>query len=224
MNLGMYAIRIIRWALPKIVLMENVPGMLDPIVRAKHDEMVAAMEKDYYLIYDTLNPAGWGCCQARDRLWWIAIRRDQLILPTFPLPTVSKENYYTLTQACPHILGTKRTGERKKKDQWGNITKVPYPYIPGDRPVRTIPKNGGIYFDYAGEGLHKPKIPDLRTVFDVPQDFLLLGSARQQAERLGNAVIPTMARVLVEHILDHVRTKQAEQLAGLHENGVINVA
>jgi site-specific DNA-cytosine methylase len=223
-NLGMYAIRILRWALPQIILMENVPGMLEPVVKAKHDEMIATIEKDYYIIYDVLNPADWGTCQARNRLWWIAIRRDLGIIPSFPLPTVAKENYYTLSEACPHILGTKRTGNHKTKDLFGNTVRAPYPYIPGNRPVAVIPKNGGIDFDYVEDGLQKPRIPDLRTVFDVPKDFLLLGTYRQQAERLGNAVIPTMARVLVEHILAHVRTKQAEQLMELPGSGTMNVA
>lgn len=69
-------VRLINELEPSFILMENVPGMSKGIGKEIFSNVVAKLEENYYIQYNTLNAADYGVPQIRKRLVLHGIRKD----------------------------------------------------------------------------------------------------------------------------------------------------
>lgn len=69
-------LRIIKELEPSFILMENVPGMVKGVGKEIFKDVVRELEKQYFIVYDTLNAADYGVPQLRKRLVLQGIRKD----------------------------------------------------------------------------------------------------------------------------------------------------
>ena len=99
-------IRFVNTIQPKAFLMENVRGLLSSdggkIKRAIQEEFIRI---GYNVISDVLCAADFGVPQMRNRVFFLGIRKDLEIQPSFPMPTNTKENYVTVGDAINDLLG-----------------------------------------------------------------------------------------------------------------------
>ena len=91
---------------PKVFLMENVKGLLS----SDGGRTKEAIENEYRAIgYNVLSrvlcAADYGVPQLRNRVFFLGVRNDLLIAPTFPEKSRTKETYATVGDAIIDLLG-----------------------------------------------------------------------------------------------------------------------
>lgn len=91
---------------PKVFLMENVKGLLS----SDGGRTKEAIENEYRAIgYSVLSKvlcaADYGVPQLRNRVFFLGVRNDLLIEPSFPAVTHTKDNYATVGDAINDLLG-----------------------------------------------------------------------------------------------------------------------
>lgn len=121
---------------PKAFLMENVRGLLS----SDGGKIKAAIENEFREIgYDVkssvLCAADYGVPQLRNRIFFLGIRKDLLITPTFPLATHKKEDYATVGNAICDLIG--------KENDFPNHIPMNHNKTVVER-IKCIPEGGGI--------------------------------------------------------------------------------
>lgn len=91
---------------PKVFLMENVRGLLS----SNGGKTKTAIEEEfrrvgYSVVSRVLCAADYGVPQMRNRVFFLGIRNDIDIIPTFPDKTHTKETYATVGDAINDLLG-----------------------------------------------------------------------------------------------------------------------
>lgn len=91
---------------PKVFLMENVRGLLS----SDGGKTKIAIEEEfrrlgYSVVSRVLCAADYGVPQMRNRVFFLGIRNDVNITPTFPVATHTKETYTTVGDAINDLLG-----------------------------------------------------------------------------------------------------------------------
>lgn len=91
---------------PKVFLMENVRGLLS----SDGGKIKQAIESEFQSVgysvkSKVLCAADYGVPQIRNRVFFIGIRNDLNLAPSFPAPAVSKENYATVGDAICDLIG-----------------------------------------------------------------------------------------------------------------------
>lgn len=99
-------IRFVRLIQPKAFLMENVRGLLS----SDGGKIKAAIEEEYKRLgYRTISKvlcaADYGVPQVRNRVFFLGIREDLKIAPSFPVPTCTKESRATVGDAINDLMG-----------------------------------------------------------------------------------------------------------------------
>jgi len=99
-------IRFVEVIKPKVFLMENVKGLLSSdggkIKRAIENEF---NNIGYNVISSVLCAADYGVPQLRNRVFFLGVRNDLNIDPTFPMPIVKKDEYKTVGDAINDLVG-----------------------------------------------------------------------------------------------------------------------
>lgn len=124
-------IRLLKGLMPKVFIAENVKGMT--IGKAK--QMLGSFEMDlfdsqdetilhklmncgYVLRYQIMNAADYGTPQNRQRVFFVGVRKDLNIIPTFP----AKLGYqYSVLDALPHLVGTRPLTRNGGWDGWKDL-------------------------------------------------------------------------------------------------------
>lgn len=189
---------------PKVVVMENVPGLRSMLGGKVEEKIINDFEKIGYKINVTvLNSADYYTPQTRKRVIFIGNRINKINY--HPKPILSEENYITTKEAISDLIKhkndplfnhvpTKHSDEMKKKllavkegeslyknysDSWKKC--------PWDKPSCTVKENHGAV------NIH-PKLPRVLTVRELarlqsfPDDFIFQGSKKWQLTQIGNAV------------------------------------
>ena len=183
-------IRLIRGLQPKVVIIENVPGMVQGIMQEDWLHKAQVLSNLGYIVrWKILDSSHYGVPQARKRVFVIGIRRDLGIIPSFPKPDL--DHIVTFTEAIGKdgFLTTQYGGKVHS----------------GDELCCTITKNRNVMF-YGDEGIYKPDIDDVKVLCGFPRDYKLIKPETAQWARLGNAVMPpvmeAIARQIRETVLD----------------------
>ncbi len=137
-GLVLYYSKIVKYFLPKLIVFENVPGILNSKHRKYFDTFLKEIRKlGYEYIYGTLNAADFGVPQIRKRVIVIATRLKNITL-SLPEPTTVKK-YKTVREAFkglpPLKAGEecKRIPNHKAPRHTDRIMKI----------IKRIPKDGG---------------------------------------------------------------------------------
>lgn len=136
-------IRFVEVIQPKFFLMENVRGLLSSDGGKTKEAIEAEFDSiGYKVLSKVLCAADFGVPQIRNRIFFLGVRNDIDILPTFPEPQFSKNEYATVGDAINDLVG--------KENQ-----------IPNHVPMKhNSTVEGRIKCIREGEGIPKEGLPD----------------------------------------------------------------
>jgi DNA (cytosine-5)-methyltransferase 1 len=208
--------RLARELKPKVLVMENVPGLVTGKMKLVFAAMMRELkEAGYNVEARVLNAMYYGVPQSRRRVIFIGTRKDLNIRPSHPSGTERVIPFAEAVRGLPldttaSMKGLalelwKRTrpgrsfSDHHPKGHWFNAIKV----HPG-KPSPTITKT--IYLGQAGIFHYRyPRmltIPEVKRVASFPDEFQTPGSFTEQWARIGNAVPPLFMEKIAIHIRD----------------------
>ncbi len=217
-NLFTEYVRLARSLKPKVLVMENVPGLVSGKMKLLFVEMLRELKASGYdVTARVLNAMYFGVPQSRRRVIFIGTRKDLKTQPTHPvgtdrvipfaeavrgLPVETKSNIKGLAL---EIWKKTRPGrpfsDNHPKGHWFNSIKVN-----PRRPAPTITKT--IFFGQAGIYHYQyPRllsIPELKRVSSFPDEFIIHGKFSEQWARIGNAVPPLFMEKIARHIRETI--------------------
>lgn len=178
--------RLIKELQPKVFVMENVSGMIKGTMKGLFVEITKEMKKlNYNVKVKMLNAKYYNVPQTRERIFWIGIRKDLNIEPSFPEPNLK-------TISIKDVL--KKDGYIEYRNNYSkgkvNLTKSSF-----DKPCLTITKT--MSWNVYPEMFNKD---ELKLLSSFPKDFNFTGTFEQQWARIGNAVMPNQMKAIAEHI------------------------
>ena len=189
---------------PKVVVMENVPGLRSMLNGKVEEKIINDFEKIGYKINVTiLNAADYYTPQTRRRVIFIGNRIGKENL--HPNPILTPDKYITTKEAISDLVNRKpdplfnhvptthseemqkklmnvKEGESLYKNYSDSWKKCPW-----EKPSCTVKENHG------GVNIH-PKLPRVLTAREMarlqsfPDDFVFQGSKKWQLTQIGNAV------------------------------------
>lgn len=205
-------IRCVAFINPKVVVMENVAGMLsmedkdgEKILLKIIDDLI---QMDYFVSYRKLNAAEFGIPQNRERIFIIAVK-----LSLFPIPTFEKKTTMEAIQDLPehehwingHILfdTTPETLEKIKKLKSGEKLYSTFNFgrqrLRPDKPSRTVPTNP-IFIHPEYDRFLTPR--EMARLQSFPDDFTFCGTKTDMATMIGNAVPPRLSQKIASTICE----------------------
>ncbi len=217
-NLFTEYVRLARELKPKVLVMENVPGLVTGKMKLIFVQMLKELKAAGYRVEArVLNAMYFGVPQKRWRVIFIGTRKDLKIAPTHP---IGKDRVVPFSEAIrglaveteSNIRGLaleiwKRTrpgrpfSDHHPKGHWFNSIKV----HPG-KPSPTITKT--IFFGQAGIYHYRyPRlltIPELKRVSSFPDEFRIDGKFEEQWARIGNAVPPLFMEKIARHVRETI--------------------
>lgn len=105
--------RPIRELKPKVVLAENVQGLLNHNKGNTLKKIVTTLQKEGYSVtHQLLNAVDFGVPQKRKRLIMIAVLGNTII-PAIPIPKIAKKNIRDALLGCPKSEGTGYSSRKK---------------------------------------------------------------------------------------------------------------
>jgi len=196
---------------PKIIVMENVKGLLSMLDGKVIERIVKDVQAlGYKIDYKVLIAADYGVPQLRERVIFIAnrINKDNI----FPTPIINKKNYITVAESITNLsnkpenktlshIFSKHSPEMVKK-----ISKVAqgdslYGYsdafkrVFSNKPSPTVKENhGGVFLHPILNRVMTPR--ELARLQSFPDNFLFKGTKSAILKQLGNAVPPLMAKAI----------------------------
>lgn len=205
-------IRILKGIKPKIFVAENVAGLSRGKAKTFFTDILSLLELSGYNVdYRLLNASNYGVPQNRLRLFIIGVRKDIDKQPIFPAPL---PYIYSLREALEDLdnyiepetdisrfaIGREYDNITTKSDKYFNLVK---PNL--DKPCNTLTATHSS--PSAASVVHptekrKFSILECKRISSFPDDFILTGNYRQQAERIGRAVPPLLTYHISKTIKD----------------------
>jgi len=214
-------VRLIRGLQPRVLVMENVSGMVKGKMKLTFAECLRELkESGYRVAARLLNAKYFGVPQARERLIFIGVRNDLGIEPTHPAPfsrLITAREAIADAVNDPAELEMLRAAS-KKYASWTDWHRIP----PGqsrqsalglsgfncikvdpDRPSNTVRKSDGQL------GMHglmhwaekrRFSVPEFKRLCGFPEPFQFTGGYAEAVARMGNCVPPPLARAIGQHI------------------------
>lgn len=220
--------RLVDGVQPKTFVAENVSGLVKGTAKGYFLEILAALKAagPGYRVSAKLLDAQWlGVPQGRQRIIFCGVRSDLGLEPVHPRPLPYR---YTLREA---LAGCSKEGFREglspRMTLWWKHTKPGRTLDEGhaiaepgatsgmtktrlawDKVPPTVLARGGGTTDYYHPDVpYSFTIPEIRRICSFPDDFVLLGTFKQQWERMGRAVPPLMMREIAAAVRDGVLSK-----------------
>ena len=215
-------VRLIKGLQSKVFVMENVSGMIKGGYKGKFNEILQTLKDTGYNVKVKLMNAMWyEVPQSRERVFFIGIRNDLNIEPSFPKPlktfitfleaTDGTENY--TDRELPETL--LKIG-RLQPQVWSSIPSI-YKKIKGNlagsfstkwalnnKPLGTIPKS-----EISLTGIIHPNrerylnLDELKACGSYPKDYKFT-DRKNGCERIGNSVMPKQMYHIAKHIKETV--------------------
>jgi len=203
---------------PRVFVMENVSGMMKGGYKGKFNEILLHLKSLGYNVKVKLMNAMWyEVPQSRERVFFIGVRNDLNIEPSFPEPL---KTFITFKEAVKGIINNELPPK---------LSKCFIPFVPLLKEGQCVSDVGGKGFQTAriynnkvcptitkiiggiGFGTHiHPfenrvlSISELKRVCSFPDDYALIGEYKEQKARLGNAVMPKMMYHIAKNIKDNI--------------------
>lgn len=213
-------VRLLEGFMPKVFVMENVPGMVVGKMKVVFAQILQALKgAGYWVSARVLDSQYFGVPQRRKRMIFIGVRKDLGVKPSHPgalsrpisvgraVADLPQDDSRTLTEQAYHYWLKLRPGQQfskaHPKGHWFNGTKID-PKRPAPTVTKTVLPTGG------GGGLYHWKyprilnIPEVKRISSFPDDFILRGDFKDQWARLGNSVPPNLMRAIASHIRDEI--------------------
>ena len=218
-SLFMEYVKYLNYFNPKAFIMENVMGILsmkNSLNIKVIDIIMEELNKNYNCIICKLYASDFEVPQNRRRVIIIGVRKDLNIVPTEPIPILTKENRIPVsTILLPKedvdvknylseraLNGIKAKKERAKKNGNGFGAQ----FLKMDKPSYTIParywKDGyDALVAYSDTEVRRLTILELKRIQSFSDDYVLVGNKKEQIMQIGNAVASRFAYHLGKHII-----------------------
>lgn len=210
-------VRLIEGLQPKVFVMENVSGMIKGGYKGKFNEILYILKNIGYNVKVKLMNAMWyEVPQSRERVFFIGVRNDLKIEPSFPKPlnkiiTVKEAIYDLENRDIPEINHKRhyRALDSKSVINWAKtkhgdpvLGQSLYKLNP-NKPCNTIKKSSEL-FHYSENRILT--IREVARLSSFPDNYMFIGN--QGWERIGNAVMPKMMYHIAKHIKENILTKK----------------
>jgi DNA (cytosine-5)-methyltransferase 1 len=209
-------IRFLKAIQPKVFIAENVTGLIKGVSKGYFNIILKGLkESGYYVEVRVINSAYLGVPQRRERLFFVGIRNDLMkyryLGKLHPSPInhfISlKEAFETLEYDNNEIK--KLIEETKKYSFYKALLELDYkknifnlrkadPELPAYTLLANIDKSQKCLKHWENRPF---TIPELKRIQSLPDDYILIGSYRKQAERIGRMVPPLVSKALLENLL-----------------------
>tara|TARA_R100000808_G_scaffold3776_2_gene12966 strand:+ start:6325 stop:7377 length:1053 start_codon:yes stop_codon:yes gene_type:complete len=210
-------IRLINQIKPKVFVAENVMGLVKGKAKGYFKDIMKGMKASGYQVQAKGLDASWlGVPQARQRVFFMGVRNDLNIQPTYPRPLPYQ---MVLKDILPNIKNNEgikdairyfapayvreyhKIKQGKKSDKYITFRRSHF-----DKPCLTVMATHSSGPAHPIEPRHFT-INELKQICSFPEDFKLIGRWSQQFERLGRSVPPFMAKAIAETIQKEVLDK-----------------
>lgn len=215
--------RLVREVQPKTFVAENVSGLVKGTAKGYFKWILRALRQSGYRVEARLLNAAWlGVPQARQRLIFVGVRKDQPFDPIHPLPlpyqyTISDAIGLEDTEIDPETgetitfreYGLYTAWKRLKVGTGAQESRFNLKRTTPDKPCLTILQTGGHPGAASVAHWEQPRkftLAELRRLSAFPDDFILTGTYEQRYERIGRAVPP----VMMYHVAKGIRDKLVE--------------
>jgi DNA (cytosine-5)-methyltransferase 1 len=225
-------VRLVRDLQPRVMVMENVTGM----VAGKMKLTFVACLRDlkaagYRVSARVLNAAYYGVPQARRRLIFIGVRNDLDITPTHPAPysrpIPCREAISDVVNDPAEVAMLRKAAEKNVSFiDWENVPigKNRHAYLGKSgfnclkfnpqKPANTIRKNDGVLGMHGAMHWAEKRrftVREFARFGSFSDQFRFAGDYPQQVARIGNSVPPLLMRAIARHIREAIL--QPQQLA-----------
>jgi len=208
---------------PKVIVIENVPGILSMLNGAVIDEIKSSLETlGYEVSWKLVNAADHGAPQLRTRAIILANRLSKH--NTFPTPEFSKDTYKTIREAFRNLpelnheprplsgLTLERVKLLKQGENWTHLPEQlrtksvhsgAYGRLRFDAPARTLttrfdtPSVGYVTHPIEHRAL---TVREGARIQGFSDNFEFLGTRMQQYKQVGNAVSPYMSLAIAKSV------------------------
>lgn len=175
------------------------------------DKIIKAFNKiGYDVEYKLFNTANYGVPQKRERVIFIAVRKDTPLKIIFPDETHNKNNWVSVQQAIDDLKNLKDNIDfshiitKHNKDMLNKIKNTPIGSSANpkykeawfkcdpNQPSNTVKENhGGVFLHYEKNRCMTPR--ELARLQSFSDEFIFKGSKSSQLKQIGNAVPPLFA-------------------------------
>jgi DNA (cytosine-5)-methyltransferase 1 len=218
-------VRLLKGLRPKVLVLENVAGLVKGKMRLVFADIMRALKASGYIVATRLmNTCYFGVPQSRARLIFLGVRADLGILPSHPkaqswpisvqeaLEGVAQEPVPTLSpkyrDLAPMVKPGQCAADIDRGTGFQNLVRLRW-----DRPAPTINRLN------PGTGLGTPlhpvahrslSIPEAKRLCSFPDEFVLPEDCfPQRWGVLGNAVPPLFMRAIALHITEAILDRSA---------------
>jgi len=202
---------------PKVFVMENVPGQIRGVMKGKYNEIREELGKlNYQVKAKLMNAKYYNVPQSRERIFYIGVRKDLNIIPSFPKPN---SNIITVGKAWRNIVNTEDELKeasiigRKILSYWyllkeGEAHKKRFSLrrISRFSPSPTLMKTGGngqASLCHYSEPRYLTE-NEMKRICTFPDDFRFIGNLEDKYARMGNAVMPNMMKAIAITIKEKI--------------------
>lgn len=217
--------RIVEYLQPRAFIAENVSGLVRGVAKGYFKQIYQRLEECGYTLTASVLDASWlGVPQQRNRLFIVGFRNDLGIKPQLPKalpyryllrdalhglpkePLTHDPETGQLIDFSEYALGEEypKLKPRAVSERYFSMIKCDWDY-----PSFTITAMSGIVGAASAVHPDQPRkftVPELRRICSFPDDFQLVGTYEQRAERLGRSVPP----VLMKHVAGAVTRQLLE--------------
>ena len=205
--------RLLKGLQPKVMVMENVSGMVKGKMKLIFVKILQELKDCGYNVKAKLmNAQYYDVPQSRQRVIFLGVRKDLAIQPTFPTPNRNKLSAdqailgadQDLIPSCGNVIdglmpicppGMQLAKARNTKSHFS------FARCPIGKPTFTITKSQPQYHPHEDRWMSIGEHKRLQT---FPDTYKLHGRWRQQISRLGNSVPPNLIQALASHIADNI--------------------
>ncbi len=218
-------IRLLRGLKPKVLVLENVSGLVKGKMKLIFRDILTELKSSGYLVRARLmNTMYYGVPQSRQRLIFIGIREDLGIKPCHPAPSGKPISIREALQDCPvgecpelspkyreiwfHVPnGGTMQDALNLKSHFNDVVK-PNPGKPSPTLLRM--NNGTGFATLCHWREPRPiSINEAKRIHSYPDDYTFVGSHSEKWARIGNSVPPLFMKVIAEHVRDNILSKVA---------------
>jgi DNA (cytosine-5)-methyltransferase 1 len=203
-------VRLLHGLQPKVVVMENVSGMVKGKMKLVFADILRGLKANGYRVSARLLSAMYfNVPQNRQRMIFVGIREDLGIEPSHPaavsVPITVRAAWRNLAQKESDLQPARlkenwqmtRVLEGKEAHKHFGLVRLSW-----DKSSNTIQKDAG----NTTTGIIHPSenrrltIPEVKRVTSFPDSFVMTGAYKEQWARIGNSVPPLFMRSIALHV------------------------
>jgi len=211
-------VRLIKELGPKIFIMENVSGMIKGKMKGKYLEIWEnLMQLNYNVKSKLMNAMWYDVPQSRERMFFIGVRKDLNIVPSFPRPL---EKVITVKEALLNVevglvpefndkyslyydkIKYSKSAQSIIGKGFNNCKKV-HPEKPSPTLLKFQTGRGFATTVHYSEK-RALSINEAKRLSSFPDDFKFIGGYSEQWARIGNSVMPKMMYHIAKHVKENI--------------------